>query len=386
LIERAVVQRGTLMQRQFGLVRGQGYRQMGLQRSQMERFPPRLSVVGFSGWKRPMLRGFLAGSDLSFDSARQAQAQPEPVVVWGRQAWAGPPGQAVLRVEDGFLRSVGLGADLVQPLSWVVDTRGLYYDARSPSDLEHLLQSADFSPELLARARRLRERLLSSGLTKYNLGGLAWRRPPQARRVVLVVGQVESDASIALGAPGLRTNMALLQGVRRELESAGPGCWLVYKPHPDVAAGLRAAGQNERDARAWCDEVVTHVSIAQLLGQVDEVHVLTSLAGFEALLRGVRVVVWGCPFYMGWGLTEDRESLPRRTRRRGIDDLVAAALILYPVYVSRSSGRFATPERAVDELLTWKAQRPAVSGPAGLGRAIWRLVLRCAVSLRRRWG
>jgi capsular polysaccharide export protein len=148
---------------------------MGLQRSQMERFPPRLSAVGFSGWKRPMLRRFLAGSDLRFDSARQAQARPEPVVVWGRQAWAGPPGQAVLRVEDGFLRSVGLGADLVQPLSWVVDTRGLYYDARSPSDLEHLLQSADFSPELLARARRLRERLLSSGLTKYNLGGLAWR-------------------------------------------------------------------------------------------------------------------------------------------------------------------------------------------------------------------
>jgi hypothetical protein len=157
------------------------------------------------------------------EPSQQAQAQPEPVVVWGRQAWAGPPGQAVLRVEDGFLRSVGLGADLVQPLSWVVDTRGLYYDARSPSDLEHLLQSSDFSHELLARARRLRERLLSSGLTKYNLGGLAWRRPPQARRVVLVVGQVESDASIALGAPGLRTNMALLQGVRRELESAGPG-------------------------------------------------------------------------------------------------------------------------------------------------------------------
>jgi capsular polysaccharide export protein len=119
---------------------------------------------------------------------------------------------------------------------------------------------------------------------------------------------------------------------------------------------------------------------------VDEVHVLTSLAGFEALLRGVRVVVWGCPFYMGWGLTEDRESLPRRTRRLGIDELVAAALIVYPTYVSQNSGRFATVERALDELLAWKEQRPAVSGPAGLGRAIWRQVLRCSVSLRRRWG
>jgi capsular polysaccharide export protein len=291
-----------------------------------------------------------------------------------------------LRVEDGFLRSVGLGADLVRPLSWVIDARGLYYDASKPSELENLLQNADFSPELLLRARRLRERLLASGLTKYNIGGPTWRRPADARRVVLVVGQVESDASIALGAPGLRTNMALLKAVQAELRVAGPGTWLIYKPHPDVAAGLRSAGQDESNAKAWCDEVLVHASIAQLLGQVDEVHVLTSLAGFEALLRGVKVVVWGCPFYMGWGLTEDRLSLSRRSRRVSLDGLVAAALILYPTYVSQESGRFASVERALDELLFWRQHRPAVSGAAGLWRAIWRLLLRCVVSLRRSWG
>ena len=40
-----------------------------------------------------------------------------------------------------------------------------------------------------------------------------------------------------------------------------------------------------------------------LLGIVDEVHTLTSLTGFEALLRGIEVHAYGGPFYAGWGLT-----------------------------------------------------------------------------------
>ncbi len=53
--------------------------------------------------------------------------------------------QPVVRVEDTFLRSVGLGANLVRPLSWVRDRRGIYYDATAPSELEHLLQATEFS-------------------------------------------------------------------------------------------------------------------------------------------------------------------------------------------------------------------------------------------------
>ena len=70
-----------------------------------------------------------------------------------------------------------------------------------------------------------------------------------------------------------------------------------------------------------------------LLGMVDQVHCLTSLTGFEALLRGLPVTVWGSPFYAGWGLTADRgPPFPpeRRLRQLSIDGLVAACLILYP--------------------------------------------------------
>ncbi|MFZ2990844.1 capsular polysaccharide biosynthesis protein, partial [Ideonella sp.] len=300
---------------------------LGLQRHQRERYPAQAQAIGFSGWKRPMLRRFMAGTALDFQ--RDADARTlDPAglrVVWGQRECAWPAAAApmsapqVLRVEDGFLRSVGLGADLVRPISWVLDGRGIYYDASRPSDLEHLLNTADFDAGLRARAAHLRERLLALGLTKYNVGEGHWQRPADARRVVLVVGQVESDAAIVHGAPGMCTNMGLLQAAR----SAEPDAWLVYKPHPDVVARLRARGASEGEAARWCDEVVTQPPMDTMLRAVDCVHVLTSLAGFEALLRGKPVVTWGQPFYAGWGLTDDRlPTLSRRRRRLDLDALV----------------------------------------------------------------
>lgn len=348
---------------------------MALQRRMRERFPPQVHALGFSRWKKPIVRAFFGGSEVKF--VKQAEQVPPggTLAVWGRREvpLAAPRELALVRLEDGFLRSVGLGAELVRPLSWVMDRRGIYYDAGAPSDLEHLLATAVFEPALLARARALRERIIEQGITKYNVGQGCWTRPSAARRVVLVPGQVESDAAIALGAPGLRTNLALLQAVR----AASPEAYVVYKPHPDVVAKLRRAGQGENDVRHHCDEIVVDVPMDGLLTQADEVHVLTSLAGFEALLRGREVVTYGCPFYAGWGLTRDHHRLPRRGRRLTLDELVAAVLILYPTYVSRTTGAFTTPERALDELLAWKQQ-----GPTRL--PLWRWVLRRVLAWRQR--
>jgi capsular polysaccharide export protein len=325
---------------------------VALQRRERERFAPHVVAFGFSRWKKPIVRTFFGGSQVRFASTDRPVPADTPVALWGRRAI--PKRVAVdaqvIRLEDGFLRSVGLGADLVRPLSWVMDTHGMYYDARQPSGLERLLQEADLEAPLVARAARLRERLLALGITKYNVGTTTWRRPEGDRPVVLVAGQVEDDAAVAYGAPAIRTNIGLLRAVRAER----PDAWLVYKPHPDVVARLRDAGDGESAARSCCDEIVVDVTMDALLRDVDEVHVLTSLAGFEALLRGTRVVTWGCPFYAGWGLTEDRQPLARRTRRRSLDELVAATLIVYPTYVSRVTGAFTSPERALEELREWR--------------------------------
>jgi capsular polysaccharide export protein len=281
----------------------------------------------------------------------------------------------VIRLEDGFLRSVGLGADLVQPLSWVVDTRGIYYDSTRPSDVEHLLQNTEFDSALLERAAMLRARLIESGITKYNVGGERWQRLEQVRRVILVPGQVESDASIAFGAPSIRTNMDLLRAVRL----SNPDAFIVYNPHPDVVVGLRGRGKGEDEATSWSDEVVLDAAMADMLPQVDEVHVLTSLAGFEALLRGKPVTTYGQPFYAGWALTRDIVPVARRTRRLTMDQLVAGALILYPRYVSRLSGRPATAETALEELLAWRETAPK---RMSLRHRMLRPLLRWAARLR----
>jgi capsular polysaccharide export protein len=193
--------------------------------------------------------------------------------------------------------------------------------------------------------------------------------------VILVPGQVESDASLRYGAPGLSTNMALLRAVRE----ANPEAYIVYKPHPDVLAGLRASGADEGQAGVWCDEQVEDAAMGELLNVVDEVHALTSLAGFEALLRDKAVTCYGQPFYAGWGLTTDQWPQPRRSRRLSLDELVAGALILYPRYISRAGGQLITPEQALDELLAWQGR--------DLGRVPWwrklfRVVLRQVVGVR----
>ena len=336
-------------------------RAIGLQRRMRALAPKRVQAFGFTPWKQRNLRRFLAGSDVSFPMPWMVPGSGmNAVAVWGRRGTprvlraADRRQLSTLHVEDGFLRSVGLGADLIDPISWVVDGRGMYYDATVPSDLERLLFDGQWSVLQLERAAQLRQRLVGAAITKYNLQAASWQRPNGIQRVVLVVGQVESDASIRFGAPGLCTNLGLLQAVR----VAEPEAYLVYKPHPDVTAGLCRAGVGEEIAQRCCDEVLTSGSIDQLFTQIDALHVLTSLAGFEGLLRGVEVHCWGLPFYAGWGLTRDRETCSRRGRSLSLDALVHAALIEYPRYVSRGSGWFITPEQAIDELIAWKEAPP----------------------------
>lgn len=337
-----------------------------------------LFALDFSLWKRPYVRMFFHGQSVCFVARIEQVPADGTLIVWGMRdaGIALPDGLRVLRIEDGFIRSVGLGADLIRPVSWVIDDLGIYYDATRPSRLERILAETVFDSVFLQRAVVLRERIVASGLTKYNVGAGGWQRPENRRRVILVPGQVETDASIAYGVPegicAVRRNMDLLRAVR----TANPEAWVVYKPHPDVLAGLRVKGIDEEAALQWCDEQVIDVPMGEMLGLVDEVHVLTSLAGFEALLRGRQVTCYGQPFYAGWGLTTDLAPVPRRGRQLTVDELVAGALIEYPKYVSRTSGKFTSPEQALDELLAWRAQGTALPWWRKLLRQILRFYKR----------
>ena len=330
---------------------------LGLQRRHRSALPVAVQMLGFSRWKKPLTKLFFSGSTTRFVKPKHALDPRLPTVSWGckHDADLKTHPQAVSRVEDGFLRSVGLGAGKARPLTWVVDDLGIYYDATRPSRLERILLDDPFDAALLARAHALRELICRTGVTKYNLPGDPWLRPAEAQQVILVTGQVEDDASIRFGANRIRSNLRLLQAVRER----NPQAWVLYKPHPEVLAGTRARGPDEAQTVNWCDEVIGNTPLQQLLESVDEVHVLTSQSGFEALLRGVPVTTYGQPFYAGWGLTRDEDLHPnvqaRRARLLSLDQLVAGTLLLYPTYVSRITDRFTTAEQALYELQNWHA-------------------------------
>lgn len=298
-------------------------------------------AYGMRLWKRPHIsRAFGDARPVRFAARPSARV----TLAWANRAADVP--QAI-RVEDGFLRSRGLGAALTPPLSLVADDLGIYFDPTRESRLERLV-AAPLPPGGEARARRLIEAIRRARITKYNLDGAAEPIPAtDGRRLILVPGQVEDDASILLGGTAERGNLALLDRVRRE----NPDAFLIYKPHPDVEAGLRPGLIGAGELARLADHVARGADPARLLDQVDEVWTITSTLGFEALLRGVPVTVLGAPFYAGWGLTRDLGPTPaRRTARPNIERLAHACLIAYPRYRDPRTGLPCPPELALERL------------------------------------
>lgn len=302
-------------------------------------------------WKRRHMQSFFGGTKpMRFDKGSDGS---DRVMVWGSAQTTCP---AVWRVEDGFLRSRGLGAALVPPVSLALDDLGMYYDATRPSRLEALIADSPGLPEhALDRARRLIDRIVTCGVTKYDCSKPGTEaRKRDGRPVILVPGQVEDDASIRLGSPDVKSNAALLKRTRQ----ANPDAAILYKPHPDVVAGLRPG--HVANALDWADEIAEDAALSDLFTDIDGLWTMTSLAGFEALLRTVPVTTLGLPFYAGWGLTTDLCPVPdRRGRLVTLEGLVHAALIAYPRYIDPKTGLPCPVEVALDRLIAGDVPEPA---------------------------
>ena len=304
-------------------------------------------------WKRRPLQKFFGRYEALRFAADTLPAGPRPAMVWASKPEVAPEG--AIRIEDGFLRSRGLGADLIPPLSLVCDDLGIYYDPSKESRLERLIASrAELRPDQQARAEALIKTLTKQRLSKYNLGDTAPALP--SGHLILVPGQVEDDASIKLGAGAINTNLALLEKARAE----NPDAVILYKPHPDVEAGLRTGHVPPDALENLADMVLTRTNPADLLDRVDEVWTMTSLMGFEALLRGVKVTTTGAPFYAGWGLTRDLGRIPaRRAARPTIEGLAHATLIDYPRYHDPVTDLPCPVEVVADRLASGTIPRPS---------------------------
>ncbi len=314
--------------------------QLGEWRTLIDQNRQHCAIYGIARWKRVATNALLWDGEgpVRYAGARSPlPAAGDSVLAWVSRApkatmlaLAGR-GVRVGEIEDGMIRSQGLGANCVPPLSIIVDPIGVHFDPSTPSLLERILSETEFHPDKLVRAARLRDRLIATGLSKYGAATPVPRAhgAPSPVRRILVPGQVEDDRSVMTGGAGL-TNLALLARVR----ALEPQAHITYRPHPDVEAGHRQGHIPDVDVLALADAIDRDRNVTDAIQAADALHVITSLAGFEALMRGRHVTTHGIPFYAGWGLTDDRGPVPaRRGRTRTIDEMIAAVLILYPRYL-----------------------------------------------------
>ncbi|STZ62868.1 Capsule polysaccharide biosynthesis protein [Moraxella lacunata] len=355
-----------------------------------------LLVYDFSRWKVPFVRGFLGFDKVNLTvkpkskwwfflpygiNEKRAKRADSKVfdalsnttnyVVWGQKskrllkdklAKRGMTNPTIWCMEDGFIRSNGLGATLIAPLSVVMDDVGIYFDATAPSRLEQILNGICLTDDEIQRAKGLHELLLTKRVSKYNvptknhdfvrqINSLKSNHP-----IRLVVGQVEDDASVQTCTSVIKKNSELLARVRADF----PDDVIIYKPHPDVEAGLRVG---KADNHHLADIIAHDVAMPDCLDVCDVVHTISSLTGFEALLRDKKVACYGLPFYAGFGLTDDVveidnnpkiNALNRRTRPNllplTLNELIYGTLITYPMYHLPHGIGLATPEQVIEYL------------------------------------
>jgi len=343
-------------------------------------------AVHVTEWKRAFLARYfperrfhflpkdLYGHDRVWKARILAEARCE-IFVWGPElplALAEIAAERKLPVtflEDGFLRSHRPSASRTPPFSLVLDRRTPYFDSRQASELEELLNTYDFEADraLRARARAGIDLLIASGISKYNGGR---KRTAEAvygektRKRVLVIGQVEDDASIRFGCPVPMTNNDLVRLAAAEQ----PEAQILYKPHPDVLSRVRPARSDPAEVAHLAEIVAETLPLTEALNTVDQVYTITSLAGFEALLRGIPVTTAGSPFYAGWGLTEDRQAHPRRGRKLTLEALFAGAYLLYPRYFDPETGEETSFEATV-ATIRGQLDGPGAHSPS---RPAWR--------------
>lgn len=322
--------------------------------------------VGFKKWKKSHITPIIS---LNFSKKIHffkkisnvkdlAPAKKYQIFFWGAfipknlEPKIGSYNMELIRTEDGFIRSIGLGSDFVKPLSLVFDRKGIYFDATKESDLESLLNTVNFEKEEIEEAIKIRELIKNHNITKYNTDPI---RPVHwntlGKKVILVPGQVETDASIKLGCTTIKRNIQLLECVRK----SNPTAFIVYKPHPDVLSLNRKGHIFLKEAAKFSDFIEKESSILSCIDAAHEVHTMTSLAGFDALLRDKKVVTYGQPFYAGWGLTEDRAegatAFLRRTRVLNLDELVAGVLLRYPIYWDWDLKGYTTCEATINTII-----------------------------------
>lgn len=312
-------------------------------------------------WKIPHLNQFLGQPcrKLSINSAIPGDISA--IAVWGMKentvkpaAKARAADRPLLRLEDGFIRSLGLGVNGHPPLSIVIDDLGIYYDASRPSRLEKLIKQECAENTFATQTQSAINFIVNGDLSKYNHAH-PYTTAGDEKPIVLVVDQTYGDISITLGGASARSFSEMLAAAREE----NPDAEIWVKTHPDVLSGKKRGHFTDHFNEPGLRLFAQDVSPQSLLRYVSHVYTVTSQFGIEALMAGKSVTCFGLPWYAGWGLTDDRHPQAKSlaTERRGhatLLQLMSAALLRYSRYLNPNTGE---PGTLFDVLHTLKLQR-----------------------------
>lgn len=307
-------------------------------------------AIGFNDWKFGFIADYLPEFRVAFASRklnnyqlilpiRALSVKPSCAVVWGYneskmlRRYLNFSKIKIWRAEDGFIRSADLGASGATPYSLVFDKSGLYYNPSQPSDIENILNSFNFieNENLKKQAKTILDTVIELRISKYNPPIIYHDTSLKLKKRVLVVGQVDNDASIRYG----NTNGWTMEDMVRLAKYENPDAEILYRPHPEIYKGFQESKFKNTNVEYFAKVLSPDEHIVDLIERVDHIYTITSLTGLEALLRGKKVTVLGQPFYAGWGLTDDRSEFEagKRLRRLSLLELFIGAYVIYPRYI-----------------------------------------------------
>jgi capsular polysaccharide export protein len=279
-------------------------------------------------------------------------------VQWGAQesdskarlrAYATSLNRPLAYIEDGFIRSYEIGLSQEPGRSIIVDDLGFYYDAQRASRLETTLNS-DWRMGFLAQwcAKSDIRFIVENGISKYN--NAPDRLPAvlasgRTRRRVLLLDQRAGDASI----PGALASDASFQQMVDHAFSQGD-VEVVVKVHPDALTPGKFSAVSPSLTKYRDDPRLVVISEAVnpyvLFAAVDEVYVVASGMGFEALMAGKPVSCFGLPYYAGWGATTDFVTPLRPRRQRSVAEVFYVGWVMLSRYIDPGTKHLTTVRKA----------------------------------------
>jgi len=259
-------------------------------------------------------------------------------VGWGRKKsglWASKLSKLtnnnVLLLEDGFIRSFGLGVEGSPSFSIVKDEIGIYYDATQPSKLENILNTYNFQNDttLIQKAKDAISKILKYKISKYNNSkeiNLDYLNTTKEK--ILIIAQTNNDSSLKYGLGNFFDTKKMINDAIIE----NPNAEIYIKIHPDVLIGAKKSDITIDEIPQNCHIIRENPNPIELIQYFNKFYTKTSGMGFEALLLNKEVYCYGMPFYAGWGITYDKLTCHRRKKSLTINEVFAGSYILYSNY------------------------------------------------------